>query len=77
MMRSSIGWGVNEAEANIASMQRYLSVLHAAYSTYMVANENTSVNVMVSWAISDQDALARFQVIEIIQTTNDGLRHMA
>jgi len=64
--------GVNEAEANIASMQRYLSVLHSAVgmAPYMVADEEYQLKRygILGQLVNQGRALARYQVKEIIQT---------
>jgi hypothetical protein len=63
---------VNEAEANIASMQRYLSVLHTAVgmAPYMVADEEYQLKRygILGQLVNQGRALARYQVKEIIQT---------
>jgi hypothetical protein len=63
--------GVNEAEANIASMQRYLSVLHAAIglAPYMVADEDYQRKRygILGQLVNQGRALANFEVTEIIQ----------
>jgi len=63
---------VNEAEADIASMQRYLSVLHAAVgmAPYMVADEEYQLKRygILGQLVNQGRALARYQVKEIIQT---------
>ncbi|OGN92623.1 MAG: hypothetical protein A2Z71_06980 [Chloroflexi bacterium RBG_13_50_21] len=64
--------GVNEAEANIASMQRYLTVLHAAVgmAPYMVADEEYQRKRygILGQLVNQGRALARYQVKEIIRT---------
>jgi hypothetical protein len=63
---------VNEAEADIASMQRYLSVLHAAVgmAPYMVADEEYQRKRygILGQLVNQGRALARYQVEEIIRT---------
>ena len=63
---------VNEAEADIASMQRYLSVLHAAVglAPYMVADEEYQRKRygILGQLVNQGRALARYEVEEIIQT---------
>jgi hypothetical protein len=63
---------VNEAEADIASMQRYLSVLHSAVgmAPYMVADEEYQLKRygILGQLVNQGRALARYQVKEIIQT---------
>ena len=63
---------VNEAEADIASMQRYLSVLHAAVglAPYMVADEEYQRKRygILGQLVNQGRALAHYQVEEIIQT---------
>jgi hypothetical protein len=64
--------GVSEAEADIASMQRYLSVLHASVglAPYMVADEEYQRKRygILGQLVNQGRALARFQVEEIIRT---------
>jgi hypothetical protein len=63
---------VNEAEADIASMQRYISVLHAAVglAPYMVADEEYQRKRygILGQLVNQGRALALYQVEEIIQT---------
>lgn len=63
---------VSEAEANIASMQRYLSVLHAAVglAPYIVADEEYQRKRygILGQLVNQGRALARYEVEEIIQT---------
>jgi hypothetical protein len=63
---------VSEAEADIASMQRYLSVLHAAVglAPYMVADEeyHRKRYGILGQLVNQGRALARYDVGEIIQT---------
>lgn len=63
---------VNEAEADISSMQRFLSVLHAAVglAPYMVADEEYQQkrNGILGQLVNQGRALARYEVQEIIQT---------
>ena len=63
---------LNEAEADIASMQRYLTVLHAAVgmAPYMVADEEYQRKRygILGQLVNQGRALARYQVEEIIQT---------
>jgi hypothetical protein len=63
---------VNEAEADIASMQRYLSVLHAAVglAPYMVADEEYQHKRygILGQLVNQGRALALYEVEEIIQT---------
>jgi hypothetical protein len=64
--------GVSEAEADIASMQRYLSVLHAAVgmAPYMVADEEYQLKRygILGQLVNQGRTLARYQVEEIIRT---------
>jgi hypothetical protein len=63
---------VNEAEADIASMQRYLSILHAAVglAPYMVADEEYQRKRygILGQLVNQGRALARYEVEEIIRT---------
>ena len=63
---------VNEAEADIASMQRYLSVLHAAVglAPYMVADDGYQRKRygILGQLVNQGRSLARYEVQEIIQT---------
>ena len=63
---------VNEAEADIASMQRYLSVLHTSVglAPYMVADEEYQRKRygILGQLVNQGRALALYQVEEIIQT---------
>lgn len=63
---------VNEAEADIASMQRYLSVLHAAVgmAPYMVADDEYQLKRygILGQLVNQGRALARYEVLEIIRT---------
>ncbi len=63
---------VNEGEADIASMQRYLSVLHGAVglAPYMVADETYQQKRygILGQLVNQGRALARYQVEEIIET---------
>lgn len=63
---------VNEAEADIASIQRYLSVLHAAVgmAPYMVADEEYQLKRygILGQLVNQGRALAHYQVEEIIRT---------
>ncbi len=63
---------VNEAEADIASMQRYLSVLHSAVglAPYIVADEEYQRKRygILGQLVNQGRALARYQVEEIIMT---------
>lgn len=62
----------NEAEANIASMQHYLSILHIAVgmAPYMVADEEYQRKRygILGQLVNQGRALARYEVKEIIQT---------
>jgi hypothetical protein len=62
----------NEAEADIASMQQYLAVLHAAVglAPYMVADDmyQRKRYGILGQLVNQGRALARYQVEEIIQT---------
>ena len=64
--------GVNEADADIASMQRYLLVLHAAVglAPYTVADEEYQRKRygILGQLVNQGRALARYQVEEIIRT---------
>jgi hypothetical protein len=63
---------VNEAEADIASMQRYLSILHAAVglAPYMVADDEYQRKRygILGQLVNQGRALAHYEVEEIIQT---------
>ena len=63
---------LNEAEAHVASMQRFLSLLHMAVSLapYIVADEDylRKRYGMLGQLVNQARALARFQTHEIIQT---------
>ena len=63
---------VNEAEADIASMQRYLSVLHAAVglAPYMVADDeyHRKRYGILGQLVNQGRALARYEGVEIIRT---------
>jgi len=63
---------VSEAEANVASMQRYLSVLHTAVglAPYMVADEEYQQKRygILGQLVNQGRALARYEVTEIIAT---------
>jgi hypothetical protein len=63
---------VNEAEADIASMQSYLSVLHAAVglAPYLVADDEYQRKRygILGQLVNQGRALARYEVEEIIQT---------
>jgi hypothetical protein len=63
---------INEAEADIASMQSYLSVLHAAVglAPYMVADEEYQRKRygILGQLVNQGRALARYKVEEIIHT---------
>lgn len=63
---------VNEAEAHLASMQRYLSVLHAAVglAPYMVADEEYQRRRygILGQLVNQGRALANYEVHEIIHT---------
>jgi hypothetical protein len=63
---------VNEAEADIASMQSYLSVLHAAVglAPYLVADDDYQRKRygILGQLVNQGRALARYEVDEIIQT---------
>jgi hypothetical protein len=63
---------VNQAEADLASMQQYLKVLHAAISlaAYMVADPEYQRKRygMLGQLINQGRALARYQTREIIET---------
>jgi hypothetical protein len=62
----------NEAEAHIASMQRYLSILHAAVgmAPYMVADDEYQRKRygILGQLVNQGRALARYEVEEIIRT---------
>lgn len=61
-----------EAEAHVASMQRYLAVLHAAVglAPYMVADEDYQAKRygMLGQLVNQGRALARYETREIIRT---------
>ncbi len=63
---------ISEAEAVIASMQRYLSVLHAAVglTPYMVADKEYQQKRygILGQLVNQGRALAHYQVMEIVQT---------
>jgi hypothetical protein len=63
--------GLNEAEAHVASMQRYLSVLHAAVglAPYMVADEEyqRKRHGILGQLVNQGRALASYEVEEIIR----------
>jgi hypothetical protein len=63
---------VEEAEAHIASMQRFLSILHSAFALapYMVADEQYQQKRygMLGQLINQGRALARYETREIIHT---------
>ena len=63
---------VNEAEAHVASMQRFLAVLHAAVSLapYIVADEayQQKRHGMLGQLVNQGRALARYQTGDIIQS---------
>ncbi len=63
---------VNEAEADVASMQRFLSVLHAAVglAPYMVADDEYQQKRygILGQLVNQGRALARYEVEEIIET---------
>jgi hypothetical protein len=63
---------ISEAEAHIASMQRYLSVLHAAVgmAPYMVADQEYQSKRygILGQLVNQGRALAHYQVMEIIRT---------
>lgn len=63
---------INEAEAHVASMQRFLSILHAAVSIapHMVADEDYQQKRygMLGQLVNQGRALARHETGEIVQT---------
>ncbi len=63
---------IAEAEAHVASMQRYLGILHAAVglAPYMVADEDYQAKRygMLGQLVNQGRALARFETREIIRT---------
>jgi hypothetical protein len=63
---------VKEAEANLASMERYITILHAASSLapYIIADEEYQKKRygMLGQLINQGRALARYKTQEIIQT---------
>jgi hypothetical protein len=63
---------VNEAEAHIASVQRYMSIMHTAVglAPYMVADEEYQLKRcgILGQLVNQGRALARYEVKEIIQT---------
>jgi hypothetical protein len=63
---------VNEAEAHLASMQRYLGILHAAVglAPYMVANPEYQLKRygILGQLVNQGRAMARYQVREIIRS---------
>lgn len=66
---------VKEAEANLASMQRYVEILHAASSLapYILADEDYQRKRygMLGQLINQGRALARYKVKEIIHTVQE------
>ena len=70
-MRLLVG-SIDEAEAVIASMQRYLSVFHAAVglTPYMVADEEYQQKRygILGQLVNQGRALAHYQVMEIVRT---------
>lgn len=69
---SLLGVNISEAEAHIASMQKYLSVLHAAVglAPYMVADDEYQHKRygILGQLVNQGRALAHYQVKEIIGT---------
>lgn len=67
--------GVQEAEAHIASMQRYIQILHAASSIapYIIADEEYQRKRygMLGQLINQGRALAKYKTQEIIQTIKE------
>jgi hypothetical protein len=67
--------GVKEAEAHIASMQRYIDILHAASSIapYFIADDEYQKKRygMLGQLINQGRALARYKTQEIIQTIKE------
>ncbi len=65
---------VNEAEADVLSMQRYLSILHTAVglAPYLVVNEEYQQKRygILGQLVNQGRALAHYQVNEIIRTIN-------
>ena len=63
---------INEAEAHLASMQRYMNVLHIALSLapYIVADEDYQQKRygMLGQLINQGRALARYETIDIVET---------
>ncbi len=63
---------INEAEAHLASMQRYMNVLHIALSLapYIVADDEYQQKRygMLGQLINQGRALARFETIDIVET---------
>ena len=63
---------INEAEAQLASMQRYLNVLHIALSLtpYIVADDEYQQQRygMLGQLINQGRALARYETIDIVET---------
>ena len=63
---------INEAEAHLASMQRYMNVLHIALSVapYIVADEDYQQKRygMLGQLINQGRALARYETIDIVET---------
>jgi hypothetical protein len=68
----------NEAEAHVASMQRYVEVLHAAVglAPYMVADEayQQKRHGMLGQLVNQGRALARYETGEIIRTIQQRAR---
>jgi hypothetical protein len=63
---------INEAEAHLASMQRYMNVLHIALSVapYIVADDEYQQKRygMLGQLINQGRALARYETIDIVET---------
>lgn len=66
---------VKEAEAHLASMQRYIEILHAAsyFAAYIIADEDYQKKRygMLGQLVNQGRALARYKVQEIIRTIKE------
>ena len=66
---------VKEAEAHLASMQRYIEILHAAsfFAAYIIADEEYQQKRygMLGQLINQGRALARYKTLEIIKTIKE------
>ena len=66
---------VKEAEAHLASMQRYIEILHTAsfFAAYIIADEDYQKKRygMLGQLINQGRALARYKTLEIIHTIKE------